>query len=131
MPVLSAWRRLLLPLAAASYLTMIVLGSWLSTLPKPLQDTDDKLLHVLAYGGLAGLLFVGLRLPALKRALVVVATVAVLGAVDETIQSFFPHRHSDPMDWLADISAAAGVCLVLGIVRHLYRSRTASRAPSP
>ena len=117
-----AWRRALIPLATLLYLTMLVLGATLTVLPDPLQQSNDKLLHLLAYGGLAGLLFLGLQRPTLQRCGIVILTIAVLGGVDEAIQSLFPHRHSDVMDWLADVAAACGACLGLSVLRQYHRA---------
>ncbi|HEY0974943.1 MAG TPA: VanZ family protein [Solimonas sp.] len=118
----AAWRRALVPLAVTIYAVMIALGSLWVRLPDPLRDTNDKILHVLAYGGLSVLLFLGLRLPVLRRSLVIVSAIAVMGAIDEYIQSFFPHRHSDVMDWCADVGAAIAVCATFATLRALWRA---------
>ncbi len=115
-------QRNLLLLAALFYLCMIVLGALLSTPPDPLRDTNDKLLHLTAYGVLSCLLYFGLAVRPRLRAVVVVLAIAVLGAVDEIIQSQFPHRHADPMDWLTDVVASIMVCAVLGAMLRLRRS---------
>ena len=114
-------QRQLLRLAALFYTSMIVLGALLSTPPDPLRDTNDKLLHLTAYGVLACLLYFGLSVRPRLRAIVVVLAIAVLGAIDEIIQSQFPHRNADPMDWLTDVVASIIVCAVLGAVLRLRR----------
>ena len=43
------------------------------------------------------------------------ATVTALGALDETIQSFFAYRQADLLDLLADISAAGATVISLNI----------------
>ena len=43
------------------------------------------------------------------------AIVTALGALDETIQSFFAYRQADLLDLLADISAAGATVISLNI----------------
>lgn len=117
MPRLSRWRHWLPPLALVLYLMILVLGNMRGMSEQLLPDASDKLIHAVAYGGLAALLFVGLRWPAWPRAMGIVALIAVLGAVDEYIQSFMPHRDADVMDWVADVLGAAVVCCVLAAIR--------------
>lgn len=111
----------MIPLAIAAYIAMILLGSLLGSTPSVLKGTNDKMLHAIAYGTLALMLFLGMRQPILWRSLIIIAAIAVMGALDEWIQSFFPHRRSDRMDWVADVTAAIAVCGVLSLASWLYR----------
>lgn len=123
----SNWSRWLIPLAIVTYIAMLVLGSLLGSTPQVLRGTNDKLLHTLAYGTLATLLFLGMRQPLLRRSAIIVLAIALMGALDEWIQSFFPHRSSDRMDWVADVAAAIAVCSLLSMACWLRdrRRRTA------
>ncbi len=116
------WRRYLPLIAVLIYLAMIILGSIRGMAPKLFHDTNDKVLHMLAYGTLAALLFLGQSRPVLQRSMVVVLVIALLGALDELIQRNFPYRSPDPMDWLADISAAVAVCMILAVLRPIWRA---------
>lgn len=123
LPFRSRWRRYLPLFAFLIYLAMIVLGSIRGMAQQVFQDTNDKVLHMLAYGTLAGLLFLGQSKPVVQRSVIVVMVIALLGALDELIQRNFPYRTPDPMDWLADVSAAIAVCAILAAVRALWYAR--------
>ena len=69
---------------------------------------NDKLLHLLAYGGLAFLLawaVAGAR-PTWRSILAVLLVVSTYGIVDELTQSLIPSRSSDLGDWIADVAGA-------------------------
>ena len=63
-------------------------------------------LHSLAYGGITMLLFTGSLGSARQRAIHSVLTVMLMGAIDETVQSFLSYRSGTVSDWLVDCSAA-------------------------
>lgn len=71
----------------------------------------DKVLHMMAYGFLAGLLYLGQRTDSRWRSVKAVLAIAVLGTVDEGVQSLFPYRSAGIDDWLFNMLAAA---LVVG-----------------
>jgi VanZ family protein len=66
---------------------------------------------------LAGLWFIGSDGAGFARAGKAVLAVAVMGALDEYIQSWFPWRGADVHDWMVDcaaaIAASALLCLLL------------------
>jgi VanZ family protein len=71
----------------------------------------DKVAHTLEYGGLGVLAYRAARAtwprtPALRRALVTVVAISLLGVIDEKFQSFVPGRDSTPYDWMADTLGA-------------------------
>ncbi|MES2299598.1 MAG: VanZ family protein [Pseudomonadota bacterium] len=105
-----AWR---LRAAFLLYGAILVLGS----LPGARAALDDVasglILHSLAYGGLSALVFTGRSGSALGRALGALASVMLMGAIDETLQSFFPYRHATLGDWLVDCGAAGMTALLL------------------
>ncbi len=70
-------------------------------------------LHSLAYAGLTLLLFSGTQGTPTRRALQSLATIALMGALDEVVQSFLPYRNGAVSDWLVDCSASAAAALLL------------------
>lgn len=99
--------------AIVLYLMILVLGS----IPNARADIGEVasgvVLHSCAYGGLAFLLFTGGSGSAAWRGVKAVLTVALMGALDETVQSFFPYRHAAVGDWLVDCSAALLAALLM------------------
>jgi hypothetical protein len=114
------------------YLALLVLGSQSGMAPRlGLAGIHDKLLHVLAYGAMAGLLFVGLSSAPLRRSLTVIGIVAVLGAADELLQLTYPHHDADIGYWCADLVGAGLACGVLsGLRAACYRPASAPEAGS-
>ncbi|WP_166108193.1 VanZ family protein [Duganella aceris] len=92
--------------AIVLYLMILVLGS----IPGARQDIGNVasgvILHSLAYAGLTFLLFTGGKGSPSQRAGKAVLTIALMGALDEVVQSFFPYRHGAVSDWLVDCNAA-------------------------
>ena len=70
-------------------------------------------LHSTAYAVLALLWFTASRGSAVRRSVATVLAIAVMGAIDESVQSFFPYRGADVRDWMVDCSAAVVVCAIL------------------
>lgn len=77
------------------------------------EYASGVVLHSGAYAFLAFLLFSGVGGAPAQRALKAVLMVAVMGALDETIQTFFPYRHGAVSDWVVDCCAASVTSLVL------------------
>lgn len=92
--------------AIVLYLLILVLGS----IPGARSDigtvAPGLMLHSLAYGGLTFLLYTGVDGSAARRALKAILTIALMGALDELVQSLFPYRQATLMDWLVDCNAA-------------------------
>jgi len=99
--------------AIVLYLMILVLGSIPNARADIGQVASGVVLHSCAYGGLAFLLFTGGRGSAVLRGIKAVLTVALMGALDETVQSFFPYRHAAVSDWLVDCSAALLASLLM------------------
>ena len=89
----------------------------------------DKLEHVLAYGGLATLVFLTLWLTRPSMVQIGVAVLAIgmmYGAVDEWLQ--IPvGRDCDLQDWFADTTGTAIVVVCLTFVRAKANSKTENR----
>ena len=92
--------------AIVLYLLILVLGS----IPGARQDIGNVasglILHSLAYTGLTFLIFTGGKGSVPQRAGKAVLTIALMGALDEMVQSLFPYRHGAVSDWLVDCNAA-------------------------
>jgi VanZ family protein len=91
--------------ALVLYLLILILGS----VPGARQDLGQfapgLVLHAVAYAGLTLLLFSGSQGTPGRRALTSLATIALMGAGDELVQSLVPYRHGTVRDWLVDCSA--------------------------
>lgn len=119
-PVVGRWRWGIV----AAYMAAIFWSSSQTELPGIVAPFSDKLLHAVAYAGLAlvvvwasvGGTWAGVTA---RHLLVAVATSAVYGMTDEIHQGFVPARAPDPLDLLADAvgaSAAAGAVWAWGII---------------
>ncbi len=73
-------------------------------------------LHSCAYSVLALLWFTATHGSAASRSVATVLAIAAMGAIDESVQSFFPYRGASVHDWMVDCSAALFVCAVLWMV---------------
>lgn len=73
-------------------------------------------LHSCAYSVLALLWYTASRGSAARRTVATVLAIAVMGALDESVQSFFPYRGATVGDWMVDCSAALLTCAVLSLV---------------
>lgn len=103
-------------IALVLYLAIVIIGS----IPGARHDIGNYapgvVLHSIAYAGLATLWFTGSRGDGSQRALKAVFAIAVMGACDEYVQSFFPYRGAAVSDWLVDCVAAVVVTTILWAV---------------
>jgi hypothetical protein len=99
--------------AALMYLAIVVAGN----IPGARADighyASGVVLHSTAYAVLTCLCFVGSTGSLAARAIKAVLAVALMGAGDECIQSFFPYRGADVRDWAVDCGSAILVSLLL------------------
>ena len=95
------------------FAAILVMGSIPGARAEIGQIGSGVVLHSIAYGSLAFLLYTGTTGSRGRRAVRAVLTVALMGAVDEIIQSFLPYRHGSPADWLIDCAAASVTASVL------------------
>jgi VanZ family protein len=102
--------------AILMYLTILVAGS----IPGARADighyASGVVLHSTAYAVLAFLWFTGSAGSDGARAAKAVLAVAVMGAGDEFVQSFFPYRGAAVSDWMVDCMAAIITSAVLWAV---------------
>ena len=103
-------------IAISMFLSIIVTGSIPGARAGVGHYASGLVLHSLAYATLALLWFTARRGSAASRSLSAVLAVAVMGAIDELVQSMFPFRGADIGDWLVDCSAAIVTCAVLWLV---------------
>ena len=102
--------------AIAMVLSIIVTGSIPGARAGVGHYAPGVVLHSLAYATLALLWFTASRGSAASRSMAAVLAVAVMGAIDELVQSLFPFRGADMRDWLVDCSAAVVTCAILWLV---------------
>lgn len=99
--------------AAIMYLAIVVAGN----IPGARADigvyAPGVVLHSMAYSALAFLCFLGSTGTPAARAVKAVLAVALMGAGDECIQSFFPYRGAAVGDWAVDCGAAILVSLLM------------------
>lgn len=107
--------------AIVLYLLILILGS----IPGARQDIGQVatgvILHSIAYAGLAFLIYTGSRGSLAQRAVKAVLTIALMGALDEIVQSFFPYRHGAVSDWLVDCNAAVLASAFMWVLWSRYR----------
>lgn len=121
-PKLRTWR---ITCAVLMYLTIIVAGSVPGARAEIGQFASGAVLHSTAYAVLAFLWFTGSRGSPAARAAKAVLAVAVMGAGDEFVQSFFPYRGAAVSDWVVDCCAAIVTSAVM--VAILPRSERVAR----
>lgn len=111
-----AVRKFRLGLAIALYLAIVIIGSIPGERHAIGALASGVVLHSIAYAGLATLWFTGSTGDGAQRALKAVFAVALMGAGDEFVQSFFPYRGAAVGDWLVDCVAAVVAATVLWAV---------------
>jgi len=101
--------------AALMYLAIVVTGNIPGARAVLGHYAPGVVLHSSAYAVLACLCFLGSSGSPAVRAVKAVLTIALMGAGDEFIQSFFPYRGADVRDWAVDCVSAILVSLLLCI----------------
>ncbi|MDP3842575.1 MAG: VanZ family protein [Oxalobacteraceae bacterium] len=100
-------------IAFAFFALMVAIGAIPGEATALSAMVPDKLLHFTAYASLSGLIYSGLTGRPLSRAVRTLLAIALLGGLDETIQSFMPYRSADWADWEFDMLAALTCVVVL------------------
>lgn len=92
---------------AALVLYVLIVG--LGSIPDARADmgkiASGLVLHGLAYSIITVLLFTGSNGRPSGNALRAWLIVAIMGAIDEFVQSFFPYRNATVHDWAVDVTA--------------------------
>jgi VanZ family protein len=113
------------------YWLLILILTSLPGADVPNVHINDKIEHLLAYGGLGFLLNLSLRIQnkisIIKKypALFTVLIVSTYGALDELHQLFIPGRSCDILDWTSDtIGVIIGVSLMTLLILVFEKKRT-------
>jgi VanZ family protein len=111
--------------AILMYLTILVAGSVPGARAQIGNYASGAVLHSTAYAVLAFLWFTGSAGSPAARAAKAVFAVALMGAGDEFVQSFFPYRGAAVSDWMVDCAAAiitsVLLCAVLPAAERVAR----------
>lgn len=109
---------------------VLVMTSWPQLDLSPLSNGGDKVAHFGAYAvmGLLTRRALGTSTGPVRPVLVVVATIAVLGLLDELHQAWIPGRSTELADWIADTSGGLVGSLVAPLLLTAARAR---RDPAP
>ncbi len=110
--------------AILMYLTILVAGSIPGARAEIGLVASGAVLHSTAYAVLAFLWFTGSDGSPGMRAAKAILAVAVMGAGDEYVQSFFPYRGADVRDWMVDCAAA----IVTSAILYAVMPRTGKAA---
>jgi VanZ family protein len=98
------------------YAAILIIGSIPGARAEVGHLATGLVLHSIAYAFLTFLVFTGSSGNAWTRALKAVLTVALMGAGDEFVQSFFPYRHAAVSDWLVDCGSSLFTSALLWVV---------------
>ncbi len=85
---------------------MVLLGSVPGNANALSDRFGDKTLHLIAYVGLSVLCYRAWLAPRKKRIAITLLMIALLGLIDEGIQSALPYRNASVVDWCVDFLAA-------------------------
>ena len=99
--------------AMTLFLAIVVLGSIPGARHNLGQYASGLVLHSAAYAILSALIFLGSRGSASRRAICAVITIAMMGATDEYVQSFWSYRTSALSDWMVDVVSGGVISTVL------------------
>ncbi|MFC5512090.1 VanZ family protein [Massilia jejuensis] len=102
--------------AIALFLSIVVAGSIPGARADIGQVAPGVVLHSVAYAALALLWFTASSGNASSRSLATVLAVALMGGIDEAVQSLFPYRGADLRDWMVDCAAALATCAILALI---------------
>ena len=120
-------QRLCLASAILMYLAIVVIGSIPGARADIGEYASGPQLHSTAYAVLACLWYVGSKGNAGARSWKAILAIALMGAGDEFVQSFFPYRGSDIRDWAVDCIAAIVTCALLSLLLSAQRKPAASK----
>jgi VanZ family protein len=99
--------------AIVLFLAIVIAGSIPGARAEIGEYAPGVVLHSSAYSVLAVLWFTASRGNGASRTVATLLAIAVMGAIDESVQSFFPYRGADVRDWMVDCSSALLTCIVL------------------
>ena len=108
-------RPLWMCLLLAFFISMLAAGAIPGSANTLSDRFGDKLLHLLAYGFMAALCFQSLQGRRLTHSLISLLIIALLGLIDEFVQSLLPYRNASLLDWCFDIAAAIVVITFMNL----------------
>ncbi|MGO4379818.1 VanZ family protein [Pseudoduganella sp. RAF53_2] len=111
--------------AIVLFLLIVIIGSIPGARAEVGVWATGLVLHGCAYAGLAFLIFTGCSGTPAQRAVKAVLHIAVMGALDEFVQSFWTYRHADIHDWMIDCTAALLTSGFMWLLWTTRRVRTA------
>ena len=94
---------------------MIALGAIPGTASALSSGMGDKTLHLLAYGFMSFLCFRSIKGSRCGQSVISLLIMALLGLLDESLQSLLPFRNASALDWCFDMAAAGTVILLLNL----------------
>lgn len=106
--------------AIALYIAILALGSVPGVRAEMNHVAPGLVLHFLAYSCIALGLFCGYAGTPARKVRMTLASVVVMGAFDELLQSFFPYRRGAVEDWIVDVLAAmttVAICWMISVRR--------------
>ncbi len=101
------WRPHWLLMLALFFMLMLIAGSVPGHAQALSARFGDVLLHASAYGFMTVLCMHALHAAPVLRLLLTIGVIALLGLIDESLQSLLPYRNASALDWCSDIAAAA------------------------
>lgn len=113
--------------ASVAFVLIVIAGILPNAAHAVSSIVPDKVLHFIAYGMLSLLFYYGLpaRASLAARVLATWLLIAMLGALDEAIQSLMPYRNADMLDWLCNMTASLTCITVLASI-NVARNRNAN-----
>ena len=111
--------------AIVLFVLNVIIGSIPGARAGAAEIASGLVLHSFGYSVLAFLLFTGCTGLPSQRAMKAVLGVALMGAVDEFVQSFLPYRHGSISDWLVDMMAAVLTASVMRLLWSTFKARRA------
>jgi len=121
-------RKAVRAVALLGFAGIVIAGSIPGARAEVGQYAPGVVLHGLAYAVLTTLWFLASVGTPVQRALKAVLAIALMGAIDEGVQSFLPYRSGDVRDWMIDVTAATFAATALAVLAVLTPRLPAVRA---
>jgi len=102
------------------FLAMLTAGNIPGAAQAASNEFGDKILHLVAYACVAGTIFLSFSR---HQSAITLISVALLGSLDELIQSLFPYRSADLTDLLTDLAAAALAIAIVSLVKKVANAK--------
>ncbi|RJF96068.1 VanZ family protein [Noviherbaspirillum saxi] len=113
-------------LAIFLYMAVLVFGSIPGARGEVGEYATGLVLHFVTYAAIAFLLFTGFQGESAFKGTRTVILIAMMGALDEYVQSFLPYRRAAIGDWSVDASAGIVMSALLSAILPVIRRRVAA-----